>query len=140
MRGSGDSEGQMSDMYCQDELDDTRHVIEWLTCQPWCNGKIGMFGTSWGATASLQANIDAPAALKAIIAVCATHDRYEDDIHHMGGCLLTDSVEWGATLPTIIGAPPSANVGKDWRAMWEERLDKLAFPLEAWLHLSLIHI
>ena len=62
MRGSGDSEGQMSDMYCQDELDDTRHVIEWLTCQPWCNGKIGMFGTSWGATASLQANIDAPAA------------------------------------------------------------------------------
>lgn len=134
MRGSGDSEGQMSDMYCQDELDDTRHVIEWLTCQPWCNGKIGMFGTSWGATASLQANIDAPAALKAIIAVCATHDRYEDDIHHMGGCLLTDSVEWGATLPTIFGAPPSTNVGEDWRAMWEERLDKLAFPLEAWLH------
>ena len=42
--------------------------------------------------------------MKAIIAVCATHDRYEDDIHHMGGCLLTDSLEWGATLPVILGS------------------------------------
>jgi len=133
MRGSGDSEGRMPDMYCRNELADARHVIAWLTEQPWCNGKVGMFGTSWGGTASLQANLDAPAALKAVIAVCATHDRYEDDIHHMGGCLLTESVEWGATLPTILGAPPSANVGADWRTKWAERLDSLAFPLEAWL-------
>ena len=133
MRGSGDSEGQMSDMYSWDELEDSRHIIEWLTQQPWCNGKVGMFGTSWGGTASLQANVDAPAALKAIIAVCATHDRYEDDIHHMGGCLLTDSIEWGATLPTILGAPQSLNIGEDWRIHWENRLEKLAFPLDDWL-------
>ena len=133
MRGSGDSEGQMSDMYCEEELNDARHVIKWLTSQPWCNGKIGMFGTSWGGTASLQANINAPDALKAIIAVCATHDRYEDDIHHMGGCLLTDSVEWGATLPAILGAPPSANVEDNWFEMWKARLDGLSFPLETWL-------
>ena len=133
MRGSGDSEGQMSDMYCEEELNDARHVIKWLTSQPWCNGKIGMFGTSWGGTASLQANVNAPDALKAIIAVCATHDRYEDDIHHMGGCLLTDSVEWGATLPAILGAPPSANVEDNWFEMWKARLDELSFPLETWL-------
>ena len=133
MRGSGDSEGQMSDMYCEEELNDARHVIKWLTCQPWCNGKIGMFGTSWGGTASLQANVNAPDALKAIIAVCATHDRYEDDIHHMGGCLLTDSVEWGTTLPVILGAPPSANVEDNWFEMWKARLDELSFPLETWL-------
>lgn len=133
MRGSGDSEGQMSDMYSQHELEDARHIIEWLAEQPWCNGKVGMFGTSWGGTASLQANIHAPDALKAVVAVCATHDRYEDDIHHMGGCLLTDSVEWGTTLPTILGAPQSTNVGKDWYTRWKDRLEKITFPLEEWL-------
>ena len=133
MRGSGDSEGQMDDMYSDHELADARHVIAWIAAQPWCVGRVGMFGTSWGGTAALQASIDAPEALKAIIAVCATHDRYEDDIHHMGGCLLTDSIEWGATLPVILGSPPTPNVGNDWRERWKERLEALAFPLEAWM-------
>ncbi|MDP5215684.1 CocE/NonD family hydrolase [Ruegeria sp. 2205SS24-7] len=133
MRGSGDSEGHMPDMYSEHELTDARHVIEWIAVQPWCNGNVGMFGTSWGGTASLQANIDAPSALKAIIAVCATHDRYEDDIHHKGGCLLTDTVEWGATLPAILGAPPTPHVGEDWRERWQDRLDNLSFSVEHWV-------
>ncbi|MEO0429497.1 MAG: CocE/NonD family hydrolase [Pseudomonadota bacterium] len=134
MRGSGDSEGLMADMYSEAELADTRHVIEWIAAQPWCDGRVGMFGTSWGGTASLQASVDAPDALKAVIAVCATHDRYEDDIHHKGGCLLTDSIEWGATLPAILAAPPdAATVGPRWREMWLDRLENLAFPLETWI-------
>lgn len=133
MRGSGDSEGHMPDMYAENELSDARHVIDWIAAQPWCSGAVGMFGTSWGGTAALQANVDAPDALKAVIAVCATHDRYEDDIHHMGGCLLTDTFEWGATLPAILGAPPTPNVGPDWMARWRERLEALTFPVEAWV-------
>ena len=134
MRGSGDSEGRMTDMYTPEELSDARHVIDWIASRPWCSGSVGMFGKSWGGTASLQASVDAPEALKAVIAVCATHDRYEDDIHHMGGCLLTDSVEWGATLPAILASPPGAGtVGPGWRALWEDRLAHLAFPLEPWV-------
>lgn len=134
MRGSGDSEGRMGDMYEASELSDARHVIEWIAAQTWCNGAVGMFGTSWGGTASLQANMDAPQALKAIIAVCATQDRYENDIHHSGGCLLTDSIEWGATLPAILGSPPTSGaIGKDWFARWRDRLENISFPLERWL-------
>ena len=133
MRGSGDSEGQMDDMYGDAELDDARHVIDWIAAQPWCDGRVGMFGTSWGGTAALQANIDAPESLKAVIAVCATHDRYEDDIHHMGGCLLTDTLEWGATLPAILAAPPTSAMGPDWKEKWRARLDTLSFPVEAWV-------
>lgn len=92
-----------------------------------------MFGTSWGGTAALQANIDAPEALKAVIAVCATHDRYEDDIHHIGGCVLTDTFEWGATLPEILAAPPTPCAGDDWHSLWKRRLATLTFPVEAWL-------
>ncbi len=134
MRGSGDSEGMMPDMYAPDELADARHVIEWIAAQPWCDGNVGMFGTSWGGTASLQAAVEAPGPLKAVIANCATIDRFEDDIHWMGGCLLTDSLEWGATLPAILAAPPDkATVGEGWRELWRVRLEALTFPHEEWL-------
>ena len=134
MRGSGDSEGHLPDMYSDDELADARHVIEWIAGQDWCSGRVGMFGTSWGGTASLQAAVDAPDALKAVIANCATADRFDDDIHWMGGALLTDGFEWGATLPAIVAAPPdAATAGDGWRDQWEERLENLSFPLDAWI-------
>lgn len=133
MRGSGDSEGHMPDMYAQTELDDARHVIDWVAAQPWCDGSVGMFGTSWGGTAALQASVGSPGPLKAVVAVCATHDRYTDDIHHMGGCVLTDSVEWGTTLPAILASPPTPNAGEDWQRLWRDRIDALSYPLAAWL-------
>ncbi len=134
MRGSGDSEGHMPDMYSDNELADARHVIEWIAEQDWCSGRVGMFGTSWGGTASLQAAVDAPGPLKAVIANSATADRFEDDIHWTGGTLLTDSFEWGATLPAILAAPPdAATVGDGWRDQWEKRLRNLSFPLDAWI-------
>lgn len=134
MRGSGDSEGLMADMYGAEELSDAIAVIRWIAEQPWCDGSVGMMGTSWGGTSSLQAAAHGPVALKAIIAVCATDNRFDDDIHHMGGCLLTDTVEWGATLPAILAAPPDpATVGPEWRRLWLERLEGIGFPLENWI-------
>ena len=134
MRGTGDSEGLMTDMYGPEELDDAINVINWIARQPWCSGAVGMMGTSWGGTASLQAAARRPPPLKAIIAVCATNNRFDDDIHHMGGCLLTDTVEWGATLPAILAAPPDPKtVGPSWRRQWQDRLDGLSFPLASWI-------
>ena len=134
MRGSGDSEGCMEDMYTAHELDDAIDVIEWIASQDWCNGDVGMMGTSWGGTSSLQAASRRPPALKAVIAVCATNNRFDDDIHHMGGCLLTDTVEWGATLPAILASPPDPDsVGSEWRDIWMRRLEKLTFPLQHWV-------
>ena len=67
MRGNGDSHGLMEDEYTQTELDDAVAVIEWVADQPWCNGKVGMMGISWGGFNSLQVAAMAPEALKAII-------------------------------------------------------------------------
>ena len=135
MRGSGDSEGVMTDMYTPDELADAHHVIEWITRQDWCNGRVGMVGTSWGGTSALQTAWGNDSGhLSAIIAVCATNDRYHDDIHHMGGCLLTDSLEWGATLPAILALPGDSDDDPEkWGANWQERLDNIPFPLEPWI-------
>ena len=69
MRGHGDSEGIMLDEYSKREQQDTIEVINWLARQPWCTGKVGMMGLSWGGIASLQAAVKQPPALKAIIPV-----------------------------------------------------------------------
>ncbi len=134
MRGSGDSEGRMGDMFTPEELDDAISVIDWIAAQPWCDGNVGMFGQSWGGTACLLAACRRPAALKAVLPCCATADRFGDDIHHMGGCLLTDTVEWGAHLPAILASPPDPRtVGDGWRSQWMARLEALTFPLETWI-------
>ena len=134
MRGSGDSEGSITDMYTKAELNDAVEIIEWIADQPWCAGRGGMMGTSWGGTSSLQAASRRPESLKAVIAVCATNNRFEDDIHHMGGCLLTDSIQWGAHLPAILAAPPDPDVvGSNWRKLWLDRLEKITSPLENWI-------
>ena len=53
-RGAGDSEGVMTDEYTRQELEDGRDAIEWFARQPWCIGKVGMLGGSWGGFNSLQ--------------------------------------------------------------------------------------
>ena len=83
---------------CQQEQDDALEVIAWLAAQPWCTGAVGMMGISWGGFNALQVAARRPPALKAIITLCSTDDRYADDIHYMGGCLLNDNLAWGSTM------------------------------------------
>ena len=87
LRGSGESDGVLEDEYLQQELDDGFEIIGWLARQDWCDGNVGMMGISWGGFNGLQIAALRPPALKAIVTLCSTDDRYADDIHHMGGCL-----------------------------------------------------
>ena len=48
-----------------------------------------MMGISWGGFNGLQIAARRPPALKAIVTICSTDDRYADDAHYMGGTLLT---------------------------------------------------
>jgi putative CocE/NonD family hydrolase len=134
MRGSGESDGVMVDEYLKQEQDDAVDAIAWLARQPWCTGAVGMIGNSWGGFNSLQVAARRPPALKAIITSCSTDDRYADDMHYMGGCLLNDNVDWGTTFfGWLPRAPDPALVGERWRAMYRERLAAAAFPVEAWM-------
>ena len=91
IRGSGDSDGVLRDEYTQQEQNDGMEIIAWIAEQPWCSGSVGMMGISWGGFNSLQMAARRPPALKAIIPHCATDDRYADDAHYAGGCLLAIS-------------------------------------------------
>jgi putative CocE/NonD family hydrolase len=135
MRGSGDSDGILLDEYLSQEQDDALEVIAWLASQPWCTGALGMMGISWGGFNSLQVAARRPPALKAIITVCSTDDRYADDVHYIGGCLLgIEMLSWASTMLAFNARPPDpAVVGERWREMWLERLEKTPPFVEAWL-------
>ena len=134
MRGSGESDGVMHDEYLAQEQDDALEVIDWIARQPWCSGKVGMMGKSWGAYNSLQVAARRPPALKAIIAVMGTDDRFAECIHFSGGCLLNDNFWWGCVMQMFNARPPDpAVVGERWRAMWLERLEAERFWPEIWL-------
>jgi putative CocE/NonD family hydrolase len=135
LRGSGDSEGVLTDEYLPLELSDGCDVIAWLAAQPWCNGAVGMIGKSWGGFNGLQIAALRPPALRAIVTVCSTDDRYADDVHYMGGCLMgSDMLPWASTMLAFNARPPDpATWGDRWRDLWLERLAGSPPFVEEWL-------
>lgn len=133
MRGSGDSEGLCTGEYLKQEQDDALAVIEWLAAQSWCSGTVGMIGISWGGFNGLQVAARRPPALKAVISLCSTDDRYADDVHYLGGAQMVDNMHWGTTAWAIAMTPPDpAIVGPRWREMWEARLKGNGIWMHDW--------
>jgi uncharacterized protein len=135
MRGSGDSDGILYDEYLPQEQDDALEVLAWIVAQPWCSGAVGILGISWGGFNGLQIAARRPPELKAVISLCSTDDRYADDVHYMGGCLLSaDMLPWASTMLAFNARPPDPQVvGEEWRATWLNRLERTPPFIEAWL-------
>lgn len=94
IRGFGNSGGTPPDReYSAQEQADGLQVIAWLARQPWSNGKVGMFGISWGGFNSIQLAMRNPPALKAIIAVDATERLFNEDVHYFDGIFHVDEFE-----------------------------------------------
>lgn len=107
IRGTGNSEGRLIEYeYSDQEQNDAEAVIEWLARQEFSNGKVGMFGISWGGFNSLHMSMRNPPALKAVIAVEAADDLFQDDVHYMDGMMHVDAYEIGQDLANAMpGAP-----------------------------------
>lgn len=134
MRGSGDSEGLLLDEYLPIEQQDGVAVVGWLAEQPWCTGNVGMFGLSWGGITSLQIAALAPPALKAIIPVGASVDRYYDDACYFVGCFPGETVGWGSVMFGYNSRPPDPVIfGPKWRQAWLDRLNSTPMFLQTWL-------
>ena len=93
-----------------------------------------MMGISWGGFAALQVAARRPPSLGAICIASFTDDRYADDMHYMGGCLLSDNLAESGTMFAYSTCPPDpALVGDRWREMWRERLDAARPWIAEWL-------
>jgi putative CocE/NonD family hydrolase len=135
MRGTGESDGQLEDEYTEQEQQDALEVIAWLAEQPWCSGAVGVWGISWGGFNALQIAARRPPALKAIMTLCSSDDRYADDVHYRGGCVLAlDMLHWASSMLTWMARPPDPRfMGDDWHERWLERLEAVTPWIEPWL-------
>ena len=121
MRGTGNSEGRLiAYEYTDQENDDGEVVIDWLSKKPFSNGNVGMFGISWGGFNSIHIAMRNPPALKAIIAICATDDLYQDDVHFMDGIIHVDSWEMAQDLDNARPGAPDYVIDEDY---FENRFD-----------------
>ena len=125
MRGSGDSDGVYHDEYLKQEQDDACELIAWICKQPWSTGKVGMYGKSWGGFNGLQVAARQPQGLAAIISLFSTDDRFEEDIHWKGGCVLgLGMLSWAATMFCWDARPPQPQYRQDWKEVWKTRLEE----------------
>lgn len=149
VRGTGSSTGVATDEYPESERADLRSAIEWLAAQPWSNGRVGMFGTSYSGFNGLQMaaeieRLDIP-ALGAVVAAYATDDRYTDDVHYCGGVLRAlDLIDYPLYMVAMNALPPvpavlAAAGGQDWREEWRRRLDETPPWLLDWLEHPIDH-
>ena len=96
------------------EMDDGYDSVEWVAAQPWCTGKVGMYGVSYvGATQWLAAKAKPPSL--AAIAPGLTASDYHDGWTWQGGAF-----ELGFSLSWILGELTSAN--------WENISNRLFLP------------
>jgi uncharacterized protein len=125
VRGTGSSPGDALDEYQEAEQQDLCEAIAWLADQQWCDGQVGLWGTSYSGFNSLQVACERPAALKAICAIYATDDRWTDDVHWRGGALrLVDLVDYDHYMTPMNVLPPVPAVwGEGWYDEWLRRLE-----------------
>jgi len=76
-RGAGASYGSRKGEFTEEENLDAKKIIEWLALQPWCNGRVGMFGGSYLGVTQFMIASTQPPHLLAITPVIADIDNYK---------------------------------------------------------------
>ncbi len=135
VRGTGSSPGIALDEYTARETQDGAEAVEWLATQPWCTGKVGMWGISYGGFTAIQVAILHPPHLAAIVPMMATDDRYTDDVHYLGGCATVSELsQYAVSMVGMNAMPPRADLrGAGWASEWRDRLERTPIWLFEWL-------
>ena len=135
LRGTGSSEGLCLGEYLLQEQDDALEVLSWLAEQPWCTGAVGMIGYSWGGFNGLQIAARRPPQLRAVVSMYSTDDRYTDDCHYQGGCVLgSDLLKWASWMHAYDARPPDPRfAGASWKAQWLDRLRHNPPLIDDWI-------
>ncbi len=135
VRGTGSSPGVAVDEYTARETQDGYDAVEWLAAQAWANGKVAMWGISYGGFTAIQVALLHPPHLAAIVPMMATDDRYTDDVHYIGGCATVSELSQYAVSMVGMNAMPARadERGPAWEAAWRNRLEQTPIWLFEWL-------
>jgi putative CocE/NonD family hydrolase len=112
VRGRGNSEGKFHPMQ---EAGDGHDIVEWLARQPYCNGKIAMWGGSYAGMDQWQAASKHPAHLATIVPAAAAMPSV--DVPMADNIWSLDELQW---LTLVTGRAFNGKVYED-SAFWTER-------------------
>jgi len=108
-RGRYDSEGQWYPYF--QEINDGDDTLTWIAKQPWSDGKVGMFGTSYLASVQWLAALNRNPALVAIAPAMSPGNYYRDVAYPGGAFSLLSRARWGVGL---VGGRTTASFPVDW--------------------------
>ncbi len=83
-RGMGRSTGEQVMFFDPQDVDDHEAVIAWAAEQPWCNGEVVGFGTSYYAVSQLSVAARKPPALRALFCNEVSTDLWRHLVHFAG--------------------------------------------------------
>ena len=109
VRGRYDSDGNWYPYF--PEINDGDDTLSWIAEQPWSDGKVGMFGTSYLASVQWLAALGSNPALKAIIPAMSPGNYYRDVAYPGGAFSLLSRARWGIGLA---GSRTSTMFPVDW--------------------------
>lgn len=125
-RGTGSSDGRARPPFSAEEADDAVATIDWAVEQAWCNGRVGMWGMSYGGLMTMRTAARRPAHLGAIIPILGLVDPGRDFVHPAGvrGNAISIGL-WGTQAVVNQLLPPlddheSAEQQARWRARCNE--------------------
>ena len=118
-RGTGGSDGAWQPFAGQDA--DGYDTVEWCAAQPWCDGGVGVYGSSGMGVTALRTAIAAPPHLRAAM-LAFTGGTYHDGWAYTSGVLELSWAQWWAR---VMGAGRLARMpaGAERDAL-AERLDR----------------
>jgi uncharacterized protein len=134
LRGVGPSEGITSGSLDPREGEDATEVIAWAAGQPWSDGAIGMFGSSYECMTAFAAGALRPPALKAIVGLEGFFDGYRDTAYPGGARNFLGMIgAWGGMMLALQLMPPTwQDPGGRWRRIWNQRLAEAEPFMLAW--------
>lgn len=121
-RGRFESEGVFSRPF--DEVVDGKATIDWIANQTWCNGRIGMWGRSYGGVFQVPAAIGGHEAIKCICPsiVCARF--FQNWCRYDGSFALCNPLWWIISHGTGRTGPPIGHI--DYKKLHEmQSLDEV---------------
>jgi putative CocE/NonD family hydrolase len=140
-RGRYQSEGSFRSM--QDDGPDGWDTLEWLGQQPWCNGRVGMYGVSYlGAVQMMLAPLHPPLLTSAFSEQPAS-DEFTDRTFHAGALTLQNVEGWavnssGEQYNLRLANPLRAQAEQElaqYRALGPQALELLPLVDVPWLRL-----
>jgi predicted acyl esterase len=137
VRGTGLSGGEF-DHLGDGTIGDIYDVIEWLAKQPWCDGQVATFGTSYFAMTAKRVAELKPPSLKTIFAPFGVTDQYRQAIYHGGIFAFVFHQFWLKSLSNL-------RVRKEYRKkirekVFNEQIEKALQDPEINIHTELVNV